>query len=88
MISAPCALMRELTSGICNTLLISLCSLAITAGGGANEFGAVEVHQDGSTTIFAGTSAHGQGHQTAYAMLVSDQTGIPIDQIRLVGFER
>ena len=27
---------------------------------------------------------HGQGHQTAYAMLVSDQTGIPIDRITLV----
>jgi carbon-monoxide dehydrogenase large subunit len=56
----------------------------ITAGGGADEFGAVEVHGDGSATVYAGTSAHGQGHQTAYAMLVSDQTGIPIDRITLV----
>jgi carbon-monoxide dehydrogenase large subunit len=32
----------------------------------------------------AGTSAHGQGHETAYAMLVSAQTGIPVDRIRLV----
>ena len=32
----------------------------------------------------AGTSAHGQGHQTAFAMIVSDQTGIPVDRIRLV----
>ncbi len=56
----------------------------ITAGGGASEFGAVEIHSDGSATMFAGTSAHGQGHQTSYAMLVSAQTGIPIDRIRLV----
>ncbi len=56
----------------------------ITAGGGSEEFGAVEIHDDGSATVFAGTSAHGQGHQTAYAMLVSDRTGIPIDRIRLV----
>jgi carbon-monoxide dehydrogenase large subunit len=56
----------------------------ITAGGSSNEYGAVEVHADGSATVFAGTSAHGQGHQTAYAMLVSDQTGIPIDRITLV----
>jgi aerobic carbon-monoxide dehydrogenase large subunit len=34
--------------------------------------------------MFAGTSAHGQGHQTAFAMLVSAQTGIPINRIRLV----
>ena len=56
----------------------------ITAGGGASEYGAVEVHPDGSATVMAGTSAHGQGHQTAFAMIVSDQTGIPVDRIRLV----
>jgi carbon-monoxide dehydrogenase large subunit len=56
----------------------------ITAGGGADEFGAVEVHDDGSATVYAGTSAHGQGHQTAFAMIVSDQTGIPMDRITLV----
>jgi aerobic carbon-monoxide dehydrogenase large subunit len=56
----------------------------ITAGGSGSEFGAVEVHEDGSATMFAGTSAHGQGHQTSYAMLVSAQTGIPVDRIRLV----
>ncbi len=56
----------------------------ITAGGGSDEFGAVEVHADGSATVYAGTQSHGQGHQTAYAMLVADETGIPVDKIRLV----
>lgn len=56
----------------------------ITAGGNGSEFASLEVHDDGSATVFAGTSAHGQGHQTAYAMLVSAQTGIPVDRIRLV----
>jgi aerobic carbon-monoxide dehydrogenase large subunit len=56
----------------------------ITAGGGADEFGAIEVHDDGTVTIYAGTQSHGQGHQTAYAMLVADQTGIPVDKITLV----
>ncbi len=56
----------------------------ITAGGGTGEFGAVEVHDDGSATVRAGTFAHGQGHQTAFAMLVTDQTGIPVENIRLV----
>jgi aerobic carbon-monoxide dehydrogenase large subunit len=56
----------------------------ITAGGGTGEFGAVEVHDDGSATVRAGTFAHGQGHQTAFAMLVTEQTGIPVDRIRLV----
>ncbi len=48
------------------------------------EFGAVEVHDDGSASVFVGTSAHGQGHHTAFAMLASEVLGIPIDQIKLV----
>ncbi len=56
----------------------------ITAGGNGKEGGRVEVHPDGTATIFAGTSAHGQGHQTSYAMVVSHQTGIPVDRITLV----
>ena len=56
----------------------------ITAGGGSSEYGRVEIHDDGSATMYCGTLSHGQGHQTAYAMLVSAQTGIPIDRITLV----
>lgn len=56
----------------------------VTSGSGGTEFGAVEVHDDGTATMYAGTQSHGQGHQTAYAMLVSDQTGIPVDKINLV----
>jgi len=56
----------------------------VTAGGGGSEFGAVEVHEDGSATIYAGTLSHGQGHQTSFAMLVSEQTGIAVDRITLV----
>ncbi len=56
----------------------------VTAGGGGTEFGAVDVHADGSATIHAGTLSHGQGHQTAFAMLVSEQTGIAVERITLV----
>ncbi len=56
----------------------------VTAGGDGGEFASVEIHDDGAVTVYVGTSAHGQGHQTSYAMLISAQTGIPIDQIRLV----
>jgi carbon-monoxide dehydrogenase large subunit len=56
----------------------------ITAGGGGNEYGSVTVHADGSATISAGTSAHGQGHATAFAMLASDRLGIPFEKIRFV----
>ncbi len=56
----------------------------ITAGGAAPEWGKLEVHDDGSATMYCGTLSHGQGHQTAYAMLVSAQTGIPVERIALV----
>ncbi|MET0324655.1 MAG: molybdopterin cofactor-binding domain-containing protein, partial [Ilumatobacteraceae bacterium] len=48
------------------------------------EWGAVEVHDDGSASMFVGTSVHGQGHLTAFAMLASDVLGIPMDRIQLV----
>jgi carbon-monoxide dehydrogenase large subunit len=49
--------------------------------GGPNENGTVEVHPDGTATVLTGTSPHGQGHQTVWAMLVSDELGIPVDKI-------
>jgi aerobic carbon-monoxide dehydrogenase large subunit len=49
--------------------------------GGPRENATVEVHPDGSATILTGTSPHGQGHSTVWAMLASDELGIPIDKI-------
>ena len=56
----------------------------ITAGGGGSEFGSVTVNPDGTATIRVGTSAHGQGHATSFAMIVADRLGIPIDQVHFV----
>lgn len=49
----------------------------ITAGGGPpTEFGAVEVHADGTVTVRTGSSPHGQGHHTVWASLVADRLGV------------
>ena len=56
----------------------------ITAGGGPQEWASVEVHDDGSATVSAGTSAHGQGHATTFAMIVADKLAIPIERIKFV----
>ncbi len=48
------------------------------------EYGAVEVHDDGTATLAVGTSVHGQGHHTAFAMVASDVLGIPMDKITFV----
>jgi aerobic carbon-monoxide dehydrogenase large subunit len=50
-------------------------------GGGPQENATVEVHPDGTATILTGTSPHGQGHSTAWAMLASEELGIPVGKI-------
>ena len=57
----------------------------ITAGDAtAGETARLAVHDDGSATVFTGSSAHGQGHHTAWAMLVQDELGIPMDQVTVI----
>lgn len=48
------------------------------------EYGKVEIHEDGSATMYVGTSVHGQGHETAFSMVASEVLGIPMDKIKLV----
>jgi carbon-monoxide dehydrogenase large subunit len=62
-------------------------SVYVEITGGGDESGApkenatVEVHPDGRATILTGTSPHGQGHSTVWAMLASQELGIPIENI-------
>lgn len=56
----------------------------ITAPGLFQEYGRVEVRADGHVDVTVGTSSHGQGHATAFAMIVSDVLGVPMDKVRLV----
>ncbi|MFV0257575.1 MAG: xanthine dehydrogenase family protein molybdopterin-binding subunit [Acidimicrobiales bacterium] len=50
---------------------------------GSTEFGSIEVRPDGSAVVLTGSSAHGQGHHTAFAQVASDITGIPFDRIEV-----
>ncbi|HEX4493630.1 MAG TPA: molybdopterin cofactor-binding domain-containing protein, partial [Acidimicrobiia bacterium] len=56
----------------------------ITAPGLFSEYGAIEVNEDGTVTAKVGTSSHGQGHETAFAMIVSEVLGVPMEKVRLV----
>ncbi len=47
------------------------------------EFGSVTITNDGRAIVRTGSSAHGQGHHTTWAMLVSERTGLPIDRIEV-----
>jgi carbon-monoxide dehydrogenase large subunit len=48
------------------------------------EFAGLEMHEDGTATLRVGTSAHGQGHATTFAMVAADRLRIPVDDIRFV----
>src|SRR4029453_9476115 len=54
----------------------------VTAGGLFQEYGAVEVHTDGTVTAIVGTSPHGQGLETAFKMIVAELLGMPLDNVR------
>jgi carbon-monoxide dehydrogenase large subunit len=56
----------------------------ITAPGLFTEYGKVEIAADGGVDVTVGTSSHGQGHRTAFAMIVQDLLGVPMEQVRLV----
>jgi carbon-monoxide dehydrogenase large subunit len=43
----------------------------------------VRVQPDGSAIVFAGSSPHGQGHETVFAQIASDELGIPFDKIQV-----
>jgi aerobic carbon-monoxide dehydrogenase large subunit len=56
----------------------------VTAGGLFQEYGAVEVNTDGTVTATVGTSAHGQGLETAFKMIVAEMLGVPMDAVTVV----
>ncbi len=56
----------------------------ITAPGGRKDWGRVEVHTDGTVTIFSGASSHGHGHETTFAQLASQVLKVSMEHIRFV----
>jgi CO/xanthine dehydrogenase Mo-binding subunit len=44
----------------------------------------VRLHMDGSATVFSGTSDMGQGSRTIFTQLVSEELGVPFDNIDMV----
>jgi len=57
---------------------------SLGARAGLFEAGEVRVHPTGSVTVFTGSHAHGQGHETTFAQVVADRLGIPIESVDIV----
>lgn len=77
--------------GIGFSSYIEACGLApsqvvgsLGAQAGLWESAKVRVHPTGKVSVFAGTSGHGQGHETTYSQIVADRLGIDVDDVEVV----
>ncbi len=57
-------------------------SLAYGAGGW--EHASIRMLPTGKVEVVTGSSAHGQGHETAWSQIVADQLGVPFEDIRVL----
>jgi carbon-monoxide dehydrogenase large subunit len=77
--------------GIGYSTYIEACGIApsqavgsLGAGVGLWESAEVRVNPTGSVEVLTGSHAHGQGHETTFAQLVSERLGIPFDNVSIV----
>ncbi|NIH78274.1 xanthine dehydrogenase family protein molybdopterin-binding subunit [Amycolatopsis viridis] len=75
---------RRIEAGETRLLGIGVSAYVEITGGGNGEFASVEIRRDGTAAIKVGTSGHGQGHATSFAMLVADALEIPLESIEFV----
>ncbi len=79
---------RRRSSGDRLALGIGLSTYVEVTGGagpdGASEYGSVELQPDGSVKAYTGSTPQGQGHETAWAMLISDELGVAMERIEVL----
>jgi carbon-monoxide dehydrogenase large subunit len=75
---------RRIDQGSSKLLGIGVSTYVEITAAGSGEFADVEIKKDGRAQIKVGTSSHGQGHATAFAMLVSQELGVAISDIDFV----
>jgi carbon-monoxide dehydrogenase large subunit len=55
-----------------------------TARGTPNEGAEIRFEADGAVSLLLGTQSNGQGHETAYAQVVSQYLDVPLERIRVI----
>ncbi len=80
---------RYLGIGLCT--YIEACGLApsriigqLGAVAALYESGQVRVHPTGKVSVFTGSHAQGQGHETTFAQIAADTLGVPLDDVEVV----
>lgn len=61
-----------------------LCFYIESILGDPTERSRVVFEENGTVSLYVGTQSNGQGHETVYAKFLSDQTGIPVEAIRVI----
>jgi carbon-monoxide dehydrogenase large subunit len=62
----------------------SAVAASLGAGAGLWESSTVRIHPTGTVTVYTGTASSGQGHETTFAQIASDELGVPYDDIEIV----
>ena len=57
---------------------------AVGFGGGLWESAVVRFHPTGKVNAYVGVSPHGQGEETTFAQVVSDELGVPVDDVEII----
>src|SRR5262249_37851447 len=57
---------------------------AVGFQGGLWESAIVRMHPTGKATVYTGSSPHGQGEETTFAQIVSEELGVPVEDIHVV----
>ena len=63
---------------------IGIASFVESTSMGPSELGEIELAADGSLVVRTGATAFGQGHDTCWAMIAADATGMPLDRITII----
>ena len=57
---------------------------AVGFGGGLWESATVRFYATGKVNVFIGTSPHGQGEETTFAQIMSEELGVPVDDVEVI----
>ncbi|MFB6361983.1 MAG: xanthine dehydrogenase family protein molybdopterin-binding subunit, partial [Halobacteriales archaeon] len=63
---------------------LGIANLTERSGTPHPESSAIRIHPTGTVTAYLGTMDTGQGHETTFAQILSDQLGVPVDDVRIV----
>jgi carbon-monoxide dehydrogenase large subunit len=77
--------------GIGVSTYTEMCGLApsrilgsLSYGAGGWEHASVRMLPTGKVEVVTGSSAHGQGHETAWSQIVADKLGVPFEDVRVL----